>query len=368
MSILDDALTLFEREMLIFKKNIGAGLARTIIFPVIFILLLGSIGNAPKHVPIAVVNYDGGTGSLKFINLLTSGSSLSVTSMTNQQEAIGLLAQGSVAAVVVIPGGFSSSASSDVFVYVNASSSASAGVASSVISSAAASFNSKLVARNAQGGGISIITNPAYGANSNNISFTVAGILVLVATTGAIFSGGFTVLQDRELGNLKAFLITPINKFSILLSKVFYGTFQSAFSAYAALAIGLLYGASIASGLVGVMEILWFIFLVGFGFSCIAVSLAIRMRQTQTYALVAQVVSLPMSFLAGALVPVSSLPAFLAPVAAFNPLTYAVNAVRDIMLKGSLPLGTFVVDSTILIAFSLVMLALSVLLFKDVNN
>ena len=92
------------------------------------------------------------------------------------------------------------------------------------------------------------------------------------------------------------------------------------------------------------------------------------MKQTQTYALVAQVVSLPMSFLAGALVPVSSLPAFLAPVAAVNPLTYAVNAVRDIMLKGPLPLGAFAVDSTILIAFAAVMLALSFFLFKDINE
>ena len=149
---------------------------------------------------------------------------------------------------------------------------------------------------------------------------------------------------------------------------MFYGTFQSAFSTYAALAIGILYGASIASGVVGMLEILWFIFLVGFAFSCIAVSLAVRMKQVQTYALVAQVVSLPMSFLAGALVPVSSLPAFLAPLAQFNPLTYAVNAVRDIMLKGSLPLGAFVVDSVILIVFAWVMLALSVLLFKDVNE
>jgi ABC-2 type transport system permease protein len=368
MSIFEDAVTLFTREMLIFKKNIGPSVARTIIFPVIFILLLGSIGNIPKHVPIAVVNYDNGAGSLNFINMLTSGEALSVTSLTNQQEAMSLLAQGSIAAVVVIPSGFSSSASSKIFLYVDASSSASSAVASSVVSGAAATLNAKLVPMNAQGEGVSVVTNPAYGATSNNTSFTVAGILVLVATTGAIFSGGFTMLSDRELGNLKAFLITPINKLSILLSKVFYGTFQSAFSAYAALAIGILYGASIASGFVGMLEILWFIFLVGFGFSAIAISLAVRMKQVQTYALVAQVVSLPMSFLAGALVPVSSLPPFLAPFAAVNPLTYAVNAVRDIMLKGSLPMGAFVMDSTILIAFAAVMLALSVLLFKGVNE
>jgi ABC-2 type transport system permease protein len=368
MGITSDTITLFTRELLIYKKNIVPSVARSVIFPIIFILLLGSIGNAPRNVPITVVNYDNGAASLNFINLLEAGGSLSVTSVTNQQEALDFLAQGSTTAVVVIPAGFSGSASSNIFVYIDASSSSSAAVASSVIASSAAKFNSRLVAENPQGAGVSIVTNPTYGATSNNISFTVAGILVLVATSGAIFGGGFTVLSDRELGNLKAFLITPINKLSIMMSKILYGTMQSVFGAYVALAIGLLYGASVYSGVLGMIEIVWFIFLAGFGFSCIAITMAARMHSTQTYALISQTLVLPMSFLAGALIPVSSLPAFLQPLSAVNPLTYAVNPVRDIMLKGLLPLGTFMLDSAVLIAFSLVMLVLCALLFKGMNE
>jgi ABC-2 type transport system permease protein len=368
MSIYADTLTLFTREMLIFKKNLKINIARSLIFPIIFILLMGSMGNTPKNIPITVVNYDNGAGSLSFINMLEAGGSLSVKSVTNQQDAMVLLAQGSTTAVVVMPSGFSSSASSQIFVYVDSSSSTSAAVASAVINAAALKFNSRLLVGNSQGAGVSIVTNPAYGASSNSISFTVAGILVLVATSGAIFGGGFTVLSDRELGNLKAFLITPINQVSIMLSKVLYGTLQSVFGAYAALAIGLLYGARIASGLVGMVEILWFIFLAGFGFSCIAILMASRMKQIQTYGLVSQAVVLPMSFLGGALVPVSSLPAFLYPLSLVNPLTYAVNAVRDIMLKGSLPFGAFLFNSTVLIVFSAVMLALCALMFKNMNE
>ena len=151
MSILDDTMTLFLREMLIFKKNIGPGIARTLMFPIIFILLLGSIGNIPKHVPVAVVNYDG-AASLKFMNQLTSGDSLSVTSVTNQQQAISLLADGNVAAVVVIPAGFSTNPSSDIYVYTDASSSSSS-VASSTVSEAAAALNAKLVPKERAGRG-----------------------------------------------------------------------------------------------------------------------------------------------------------------------------------------------------------------------
>ena len=75
MGMLDDTWTLFTREMLIFKKNLGVSIARSVIFPLIFILILGSIGNTPRNVPIAVVNYDNGPSSFSFINQLEAGSS-----------------------------------------------------------------------------------------------------------------------------------------------------------------------------------------------------------------------------------------------------------------------------------------------------
>jgi hypothetical protein len=51
MSLLGDTSTLFLREMLIFKKNLRVNLIRSLIFPIIFILLLGSFGSTPKNVP-----------------------------------------------------------------------------------------------------------------------------------------------------------------------------------------------------------------------------------------------------------------------------------------------------------------------------
>lgn len=190
----------------------------------------------------------------------------------------------------------------------------------------------------------------------------------MVAIFGAVFGGGFTVLSDRELGNLKAFMITPVNKFSVVLSKVLYGTVQSLLSAYIALGIGLLYGAHIASGFGGLVEILWFVFLAGFGFSGLAIAMAVRTKQTQTYGILAQTITLPLSFLGGAFVPISSLPALLYPITIVNPVTYAVNAVRDIMIKGYLPLSAFFSNSVILLVFAVVTLAIAYVLFKGANE
>lgn len=376
MGLAEDTITLFTREMLIFKKNLGVSLARSFIFPVVFIILLGAFGSSPKNVPVALVNYANNPASTNFINQLEAGNGVLVSITTTQPQAMSELANGQVAAVVVIPAGFPSVAgSSSVYLYLDNSQPQSAGVVSSTVQRVAAGFNTAALSSASisqpsvsKTDPVSVVSNYAYGAGSNYESFVVGGIIIMVAAFGAMFGSGFTVLSDRELGNLKAFLITPINKYAILLSKIFYGTMQSTFSAYVALIIGLLYGATIAAGIVGFIELLWIILLVGLAFGALSVAMATKAKEIQTYALISQTVVMPMSFLGGAFVPVTLLPALLQPVAIVNPLTYAVNATRDIMIKGYLPFSTLVLASVILLAFAGVMIGLAVMFFKDTSK
>ena len=372
MSLAGDTYTLVLRELLIFKKNFGVNIIRTLIFPLIFIILLGSFGATPKNVPVGVVNYDNGQASLNFLSILQSGGEVTVVQETTQQQAMALLSQGTVAAVVVIPSGFSQDTTgSTIYVYLDNSQPESTDVASSQVKLAAAEVGTAAAVSgfpSTDPNPISVVTNYVYGASSNYLSFVIGGLIVMVAAFGSVFSAGFTMLSDRQLGNLKAFLTTPINEFAILISKIIYGTFQSIFSAYIGLIIGLLYGATISAGVLGFLELLWIVFLVGLGFSALSIAMASRMKQLQTYAIASQTLTMPLAFLGGAFVPVNLLPAFLLPIATVNPLTYAVNAVRDVMIKGSLPIGTLVSTSAILIAFTLVMVTLAYLFFRDTSK
>ncbi|MDE1855312.1 MAG: ABC transporter permease [Candidatus Micrarchaeota archaeon] len=375
MGLARDTYTLFLRELLIFKKNLGVNIARSLIFPILFIILLGAFGSSPKNIPVALVNYDNGLTSLQFINLLQSGDSIKIVSSTTQQAAMGMLAQGNVAAVIVIPNGFSSSQlpKPDIYMYLDNSQPQSASVINMVVNRVAAQMGTQITsASTALADPVStpvpVVTNYAYGAASNYESFVVGGIVIMVAAFGSVFSSGFTVLSDRELGNLKAFLTTPINKFAILLSKIGYGTMQSLLSAYIGLAIGLALGATVAAGFLGVLELIWIIFLVGLSFGSLSIALAMRAKQLQTYALIGQSIVMPAAFLGGAFVPVSLLPPLLQTVSIANPLTYAVNAVRDIMIKGSLPIGDLVLDSAVLLVFAGLMLALAFVFFKNTSE
>ncbi len=367
MGLLGDSYTLFIREMLIFKKNLRIGVGRSVIFPLLFIFLLGSFGSSPKNVPVAVVNYDNSLASLNFINALELGNSVAVTSSGTQQGAMALLSQGRVAGVIVIPNGFGSQGSS-VYVYLDNTQPQSAAVVNNKVESVVSGLQSQTGVPSPISAPISVVANYAYGAGSNYESFVVGGIVILVAAFGSVFGSGFTVLSDRELGNLKAFLTTPINKYAILISKVAAGTVQSIFSAYLGLIIGLLYGATIAAGIFGFFELLWVVFLVGLGFSALSVALASRAKQIQTYAIMAQTITMPASFLGGAFVPTSLLPSFFLPLVVINPLTYAVTDVRNIMIRGYLSPQSLIATSLILLAFTVLMMIFSAMSFRRVSE
>ncbi len=368
MGLLGDSYSLYIREMLIFKKNLRTSIARSVIFPIVLIILLGNLGTTVTNLPIAVVNYDHSIKSISFINMLESGNMLKVVASTTQQNAMSMLQNGQVAVVVVIPPGFSSSKGSpNVIAYVDSSSPFSSVSAISAINAVAEKFGATVVKSPVPvQESFEVLTNYTYGASSSYKTFLVAGVVMMVAAFGSMWSGGFTLLTDRQLGNLKTFLVTPINKLAILISKIMSGVTQAVISGIVALAIGMLDGATFATSLiVSIPSIIFFMFLAALGFSGIATMLASRINKVEVYSLLGMTITMPLWFLSGAFLPTSTLPSWLYPVSVVNPLTYAVNGVRDIMLKGVITPSAFMLDTAVLVAFILASIALSFIMFKS---
>jgi len=363
MGLLGDAYNLYIRDMLIFKKNWKTSIARSIIFPLTLILLLGNLGMSVNHVPIAVVNLASSPYAISFISKLNEQNSLKIYVLSNQHEAMNLLATGSVTSVVVLPENFGKTTRNTVFLYTDISSPIASQEADAAIDQVAELFD----ARPSVISSTTTNTNYVYGASSSYKTFLIAGIVVMVAAFGSMWSGGFTIITDRQLGNLKAFMVTPIHKLSILLGKMAYGISQSMINALLALAIGLAYGGEIAEGPVGLAFIIWFAFLSSLGFSGVATALGSRISKVEVYSLLGMAITLPMWILSGAFMPTSTLPRIMQPFSTYNPMTYAVDAVRDVMLKGLLPWSLFILYSAILIGFAIATIAVSLILFRNVN-
>jgi ABC-2 type transport system permease protein len=366
MSTLRDAYSLYIRELLILKKNFRSSIARSMIFPIVLILFLGNLGSSPRNTPVAIVNLAGNANAVQFMNLLESGTSgVNIVSITTQDSAMKLLANGDVLAVVVIPPNFGSSINSNVNVYIDSSSPIGSQSVEAQIQSVISSFNAHGSIQQIRGNSLSI--NYAFGASSSYKSFLIAGIVIMVAAFGSFYSGGMTLITDRQLGNLKAFFSAPISRTSILLSKVAYSVTQSFVNAMVALVVGLVLGGTIASGVAGLPYIIWYVLISATGFGGIATALASRVGKIEVYSIIGMAITMPLWFLSGAFLPTSTLPPIMYQVSVYNPMTYATGALRDVMLKGYLPLSTFVVTSAILIMFSIVTILISVILFKNAD-
>ncbi|MGA2800325.1 MAG: ABC transporter permease [Candidatus Micrarchaeaceae archaeon] len=375
MGLLNDTMTLYKREMLIFKANLRTNLIRSIMFPLIILLIFGSLGSSVKGVPVDVVNYASNPISVQFINTLQQQNVIAVKGITTETQALNDLSTGKVDVVVVILPGFpASSSESTPSLYVYYSNNyVNLGSSLQQIGSAAAIYGARSNVALQQGfvlgnNGVppqsTISLNPTYGAQGNYSTFLAGGIIGMVVVFGTMFGGGMSIITDRQLGNLKAFLITPVERTSLVLSKMLSGTTQALISGIMLIGIIYLFGIQIAMGAVGVLWILLLSAVAAFGFSGITTTLASRVNKIEVYAIAAQTITMPLWFASGAFSPTSALPSWLQPLSVVDPLTYMTVGIRDIMINGYYPLATMGLDFAILIGFAIVATIISIKVFS----
>ncbi len=369
MSNLEDIATLYKREMLVFKAHMRTNIMRSIIFPIVLIFFFGNIGASTFGVKVAVVNYANNPQSLSFINSLGGNQVVYVSNITTQTEAINLLSSGKVSAVIIILPSFPRTVggSPSVDVYYSNSNFVATGAMVPYVESLAQQYDSGTE----QQPGVmvqahsNVSARPLYGTAASYKVFLVGGILMMVAAFGTMNGSGMSLISDRELGNLKSFIMSPIHKSSIVLSKMLAGTTQSLLYILLALIIGLLDGATVAMGWLGIAWIFVLGGLVSLGFAGVSTVLAARIAKVEVYALMSTVIIMPLWFLSGAFFPATSLPTFMQPFATYNPMTYATQGVRNVMMLGYYPMSQMLLDLGALGAFVAVGLIASLLLFKS---
>ncbi len=209
------------------------------------------------------------------------------------------------------------------------------------------------------------ISTPVNGANGSETDFIFSGVIGMVIVFSALFAGGLGFISDRNAGFIKAYLVTPINKAAILFGRLLASVVQSILYIVVVLLIGLLFGSSIAMGIVGLFWILVLGMILMVCFTSISAIIAARLKNVTSFAIFAQAVGLPLWFLAGGILPVSSLPSALQTLSIIDPMTYAVDGFRWIVLVGTYPLQNMITDISVLLAFAIASTALSIVLFKS---
>lgn len=371
MSLIEDSITIFTREFAIFMANFRSNVLRTAIFPLVILLFFGFLGSAITNVPVTVVNYANNNQASQFISTLSSQNLMQVQAVTNQEDALAMLSSGQVNFVIVILPGFpSQSGSPTVQVYYNnLEFSTTQEILPAIqrdvaVFGPAGNFQSQEYLPARPGGAPSLIT-PITGASGNYGDFLFSGVIGMIVVFGTLFNAGIGILTDKQGGQIKSFLITPINKSAIVLGKVMFSAVQSAFSVFVVIAIGLLLGNTILMGIAGILWILLLGTLLGIVMTGISIMVASRMKNMTAFQIFGQTLGLPLWFIAGGIVPVSSFPPILQVLSIGDPMTYAIKGFRYVVLQGFYPFSSMVVDVTVLAVLGVITTALSILLFKS---
>jgi ABC-2 type transport system permease protein len=174
------------------------------------------------------------------------------------------------------------------------------------------------------GSGLSSLTSGATGSLDLR-TFMYPGVLATSTLFTAMFSA-VSIVWDREFGFLREMLVAPVRRSSIIFGKALGGAVIATGQGVVVLLLGLLVDVPLSPGLVVVL--LAEVFLLSFTLTAFGLAIVARITQVQTVMGIMQMLLLPLSFLSGALYPLSNLPTWLGIVTRLNPLTYAVHPVR----------------------------------------
>ncbi len=157
-------------------------------------------------------------------------------------------------------------------------------------------------------------------------TFMFPGALAMAVLFTAMFSAA-SVVWDREYGFLREMLVAPVRRGSIVLGKCFGGATVAAFQGVLVMALAPLVHVPYSAAMI--LEVLALQLLLAFMITAFGVMAAVRISQMQAFMALMQMVVMPLLFLSGALFPLSGLPRWLEVLNRLDPLTYAVNPLRE---------------------------------------
>ena len=194
------------------------------------------------------------------------------------------------------------------------------------------------------------------------------GIVAQTLLFTAIFMG-ISVIWDKEFGFMKEILVSPISRFSIFVGKMLGDSTSAFIQGIIVFFVGIALGISIDP--LSFLFALPIMVLISFGLVSIGLTIASFMGSLESFGAIQTFVNLPLFFLSGALFPLKgpgiNLPSWLTTAAALNPLTYGVDALRNVVLGSAwtpLQVQSLWVDIGIIALFDVIMIAVGTWAFS----
>lgn len=203
---------------------------------------------------------------------------------------------------------------------------------------------------------LEVRTQVRYNPQMDSSMFTIPGLIGLVMQNITVMLTSFSLVREKEVGTMELLIVTPIHSLELVLGKMIPYVFLGTFDYLLALFFGTWW---FEVPIVGNI-----VLLIGLGLIFVFCSLAIGMlistiAQNQAQALqLTMLFLLPSVILSGFIFPRASMPAAVQLIGTIIPLTYFLEVLRGIILKGS-ELQHLTSQVAAMTAFSLVLMVMA---------
>jgi len=189
--------------------------------------------------------------------------------------------------------------------------------------------------------------------------FIFPGILTMTILFSSIFFGLY-IVWDKKIDFFKEVLVAPLSRLTIFAGKMLGGCTDALIQGALMLAFGVVLGLSYT--LLTVAFAMIFMLVLASATVSIGLVIGSRMESPEGFNLIVSFLVFPLFFLSGALFPISNLPSWLSIFTVLNPVTYAVDGMRGVMLG----ISTFPVllDFGVLLAFAAGMIVIGSIAFS----
>ena len=202
------------------------------------------------------------------------------------------------------------------------------------------------------GTGVGRTVDKGVIGTNDYIGFMLPGIIAFTIVGNGVASA-MPLMWDKETGYLDKLMSMPISRSSVIVSRFVFQLALNSAQVLIMLGVALALDVRIASNVPGVLAILVAGGLLTLAFTAVFAALAYRVGNHGTFFAVTGFITLPLLFMSNAFVPLDAMPRWMEIIARLNPLTYAITAMRTLVLDGwEASLGTpFAVLTVVALAF-----------------
>jgi ABC-2 type transport system permease protein len=330
-----------------------AALFFTIVFPLIFLFLLGGLLGGAKNPrsnvvlvgPVAV--YDGlpAHGKAKVDQVLA------ITRSHDLHAALADVRNGNEAAAVVQRG-------TGVVIYDSGASPSSAGAVSSVFQYLVDASN---LAQAGQAPRVALSTSQVDDKSLKEIQYLTPGILGWAIATGATFAAASTLIVWRQRKLMRRLTLSPVSVQSVIGARIL-------------VSLGIALAQTVLFVVVAVLAFhlklsgAWWmaipLVLAGtLAFLSIGLLAGALTKSVEAASALANLIVIPMAFLSGAFIPINDVPSWVQSISQVLPLRHLNDAVLDVLARGDGPV-TVLPQLGVLLGFALVIALIAIRLFR----